>query len=295
MTWSMSAKKLSIIIPSLNRQGALSQLVKKLVLLSTSETELIIVDDSLDRCREVELASTGSSVVYYIHRGKKQGVSSARNLGAQQAQGDYLVFLDDDDDFTENWIPDFVDAIKSSPTLVFCEMRRIAPTGQEQIEKARIAANGNLLQAIFIPGAWVIKSDFFWSIGGYDERLTYAENTELFIRIQKENLQIKLIPKPNFIYYPSPDGGSKNLRNMVESLNLILDKHQASLSAHVKHLYHQILGVNHMRFREFSKSRKNLILALYYKPTKLATLGRFLIACFPFIARQLYTETVKDA
>lgn len=81
---------------------------------------------------------------------------------------------------------------------------------------------------------------------------------------------------------------------MVDSLNLILNKHQSNLSDHVKHLYHQILGVNHMRFREFSESRKNLILAFYYKPSKISTLGRFLLACFPPIARQLYSETVRN-
>jgi GT2 family glycosyltransferase len=291
----MSAKKLSIIIPTLNRPDQLSRLVDKIVIYAAPEVEVIVVDDSLERWKGADAETFKEGQINYIHRAEKLGVSSARNIGAKRARGEYLLFLDDDDDFTEMYFSDFLESINSSPKMVFCEMSRREADGSERIEKAKIDDSGNLIEIIFIPGAWLIDTDFFEKIDGYDERLTYAENTELFIRIQKENPTIQLISKPNFIYYPSRDGGSKNLRNMVDSLNLILDKHDSSLSAHVKHLYHQILGVNHMRFREFSKSRKNLILAFWYKPYRLATFCRFLIACSPPIARKLYSVTVKNA
>lgn len=290
----MSAKKLSIIIPTLNRPTQLSRVLDKISSFLTSDIEIIVIDDSLERWEaELETAFEGSQI-QYIHRGKKLGVSSARNFGAKLAKGKYLLFLDDDDDFSEYWIADFLASFTLLPEMAFCEMRRIESHGTERIERAHVDAQGKLLHALFIPGSWVIQKNFFDKIGGYDERLTYAENTELFIRITKLGVHVRLIAKPNFIYYPSLDGGSKNLRNMVDSLNLILAKHDSSLSSHVKHLYHQIIGVNFIRFREFSKSRKHLASAYYFKPWKLSTLGRLMIAYCPPLACKLYSETVKN-
>ncbi|WP_236025663.1 hypothetical protein [Algoriphagus oliviformis] len=79
---------------------------------------------------------------------------------------------------------------------------------------------------------------------------------------------------------------------MVDSLTIILDKHRDTLSGHVKHLYHQIIGVNQMRFRNFSQARYHLWKSIQFKPTKMATWARFSLACMPFLAKHLYSETV---
>lgn len=290
----MSAKRISIVIPTLNRPDRLVKLVKKVLQFSSTDgVEVIIVDDSALRCVEVEEIASEIKPIHYIHRGKKLGVSSARNDGAKQAKGKYLLFLDDDDDFTENWIADFIEATKSKPDFIFCQMKRIEPNGQEIIVTGEKRGNGGRENAIVIPGAWVIKKKVFESINGYDEKLTYAENTELFIRLESLQLDRKYIESPNFIYFPSLDGGSKNLQNMVDSLTHILDKHQKTLSPHVKHLYYQIIGVNYLRFRMFGGARTNLAWAIFLKPWKIATWGRFGIACFPFLAKKLYSEQVS--
>ncbi len=290
----MSDIILSLIIPTLNRPEKLSALVEKISNHSTPEVEWIIVDDSAQRWKESDSALVGKSQVY-LHRGKKLGVSSARNEGAKKAKGKYLLFLDDDDDFSPTWISDFLQAMDSDPEVVFCEMIRVNLDGSNKREIALVEEGNQLIHAIFIPGAWVIKKDFFNRIGGYDERLAYAENTELFIRIQMQKVRYCLVPKANFIYHPSPNGGSKNLQNMVESLNLILGKHDATLNSHVKHLYHQIIGVNYLRFSKFGPARIHFAWAILFKPWKPATWGRFGIACIPFLAKKFYSTQISYA
>ena len=231
----MSDILLSLIIPTLNRPEKLSALVTKISNYSKPELEWIIVDDSAQSWKGSDSVLVGKNQVY-LHRGDKFGVSSARNEGAKQAKGKYLLFLDDDDDFGPSWISDFLQAMDTDPEVVFCEMIRVNLNGSSQREIALVKEENKLIQAIFIPGAWMIKKDFFDRIGGYDECLTYAENTELFLRIQMEKVRYRLVHAPNFIYHPSPNGGSKNLQNMIESLTLILQKQDSALSKHVKHL-----------------------------------------------------------
>lgn len=282
----------SIIVPTLNRPHKLLKLIRKLSHLIDQDEEVIIVDDS-SQSQVQKIKKQFSDNVVYVNRGNKLGVSSARNLGTKMAKGQYLVFLDDDDDFTLNWLTDFRNSLVENPDLVFCNMIRVDPSGQRTEVKISDSRNGAMGDRIVIPGAWLIKKTLFDKIGSYDERILFAENTELFFRVFKEHPSVSYIDQFNFIYHPCPTGGSKNLRNMIDSLIIILDKHAETLSPHVKHLYHQIIGVNWMRFRNFSNARKHLWKAVQYKPQRVATWGRLGLAFFPILAKKLYSETVN--
>lgn len=282
---------ISIIIPTLNRPNQLLKLLERLNHIIVDE-EIIIVDDS-SASQDNLFRELFQFKIVYIKRGRKLGVSSARNVGANKASNPFLLFLDDDDEFSENWLNGFRESLNDRPDLVFCNMVRVEPNGEKSKVKISDSRNGAMGDRIVIPGAWMLKKSIFEKVGGYDERILFAENTEFFIRVFDQKPSVTYINKFNFIYHPCPTGGSKNLQNMIDSLTIILEKHSEKLSTHIKHLYHQIIGVNEMRFRNFSSARFHLLKAIEYKPLKVATWGRFALACFPFLAKQLYSETVK--
>jgi len=278
---------ISIIIPTLNRPKKLDFLIKRLSGQISDLDELIIVDDSDSIQKKIFERIIGDSGIY-VHRGQVLGVSSARNYGAKIAKGDYLLFLDDDDDFTESWLSDFRNELGPDPDIVYCDMELVNPDGSKKLIK-----NEGLKRKVVIPGAWIIKKSIFLEIGGFDERLKFGENTELFFRLDKKRRDGIFIQKANFIYNQSLDGGSKSLENMVTSNMIVLEKHGRNLSSHVRHLYHQVIGVNQIRFRNFRQARNHLWQAYLLKPHKISTLLRFLIACLPFVAIPLYSEKVR--
>ncbi|EAZ82454.1 glycosyltransferase family 2 protein [Algoriphagus machipongonensis] len=278
--------RISIIIPTLERPKELLRILKELEVSKNDQVEIIVVDDSVVSQNE-ELAITYSDLIY-IHRGEKLGVSSARNVGAEVAKGQYLIFFDDDDSFTDLWLGRFLNSIKEKPDLVFCNFLSINPSGKETI----VFAKNEKWRAV-IPGTWMVRKDIFFKIGGFDSRLKFAENTELFFRLNQLDLKICYIDQVNFIYKQSVDGGSKNMQNMLDSIALILQKHENYLTDHVKHLYHQNIGVIQMRFKKFKESRRNLALAIKYKPSKIGTYFRFGIACFPILAKKIYTQEIS--
>ncbi len=288
----MSGIKISVVIPTLNRPQGLTKLILKLLNFCSSEVEILIVDDSTESWEIPDFHLKRGQLAYF-HRGIRMGVSSARNYGASLSNGEYLLFLDDDDDFENNWINDFLKVSAENPDLIFCNMIRIEPNGERREVKISDNRNGAMGNRIVIPGAWMIKKSLFERIQGYDDRILFAENTEFFFRVFNEQPSVIYLDQFNFIYHPSPSGGSKNLQNMIDSLTLILEKHAETLTPHVKHLYHQIIGVNWIRFRNFPQARHHLFQAVKYHPTKLATWGRLCLAFFPFIARRLYSETVN--
>lgn len=278
--------KISIIIPTLNRPDKLKNLLGRLALVIDQE-ELIIVDDSKVAMSKEAIVNQNFPIIY-IHRGEKLGVSSARNLGAAKATGDYLLFFDDDDDFTAEWLSDFRSRFDGNSDLITCDMKIIHENGKEEHVLAKEQKH-----PIVIPGAWVIKKTLFDTIGGFDERLKFAENTELFFRLGQVEKTTDSIEKENFIYYQSVDGGSKNLQNMIDSILIILEKHDQILTNHVKYLYHQIVGVNQMRFKRFGHARKHLWKAYCIKPWKLKTLARLVISFIPIISMKIYTKQIS--
>lgn len=283
--------KISIVIPFFNAEKTLSRAVESIVNQDEVDWELILVNDgSQDGSQKVAQTYLGDHRVKLLIQENK-GVSPARNFGASKAEGDWLIFLDADDYFELNSLHIISNQIvrKVGQSYLIFGLNRI----KKDSKIVQIPKEGKYFSKL--AGTFVIRKSVFMKISGYDVRLKFSENTELFHRVQLEGYVGKSIPEVILNYIDNLSGGSKNLQNMIDSLSLILEKHDQTLSSHVKHLYHQIIGVNWIRFRNFSEARKHLWKAVKYQPKKLATWGRLGLAFFPFLAKRFYSETVNHA
>lgn len=280
----------SIIVPFFNAEKTITSTIQSVIDQSFREWELILVDDgstddSVKICKEF-LSYPNVRLIQQLNR----GVSAARNFGASYANGKYLTFLDADDSISMSHLADFYHESFDYPEVLTCDMKIY--TGKKKMEKT-IRKNESYRSSI--PGSWMIRKDIFQNIGGFDERLKFAENTELFFRFDQQDRFRKHIQKENLFYHQSEAGGSKNLQNMLDSIRIILEKHDDYLNAHVKHLYHQNIGVIEMRFGNFKIARQHLWKSWKYKPLKISTPIRILLGYFPFMARRIYTVNVQKS
>lgn len=273
--------RFSLIIPSYNRAATLGRAIESILQQSYPAFEIIVVDDgSTDQTRQ--LLESYPQVTYYYQ--VNQGVSAARNRGAERATGDWLIFLDSDDELLPSALADFSKAIREKPSASIL-------LGGYYLKK-------NGLETKFVPedgryighlsGSFVILRKVFQEVGGYDGHLKFAENTELFFRLDRMQPEKIEVPVPVLRYYQNSSGGNSNLGAMSDSILYILDKHP-DLDRHVRRLYHQILGVNYLRFRKFSEARAHLWKAFLFQPLKLDTLARLGIAMMPSLAKRLYS------
>jgi glycosyltransferase involved in cell wall biosynthesis len=284
----------SIIIPSFNRANIIENAIKVVLGQSFQDFELLIVDDgSTDHTQAIVKPYLKDQRIQYIYQ-KNKGVCAARNQGALNSTGDYLIFFDSDDEVEETWLEDFYNIKDYNYDIIFCQMKRIDkkyPNGFVVNPKdKKFGAIGN---GIVIPGAFMIKKIIFDKVGGYDESLFYAENTELFFRINKLKPSRFFIDKVNFIYYPSEYGGSKNLMNMIISNKIILEKHDDWLSNKIKYTYHQIIAVNYTRFDDQRNAAFHFMKAIKYNPFKLGTYIRFLISKSSYLRSVFYKLNFK--
>ncbi len=125
--------KLSVIIPVWNTGENAAKLVKNL-LGQYDDLEIIAVDDgstddSLQKLEEASRSSLARSRVKVIHQ-ENAGASAARNTGIRMARGEYLCFLDSDDEIKDGMLKKMVEKMDQNPQLaistVGMEYRKLA-------------------------------------------------------------------------------------------------------------------------------------------------------------------------
>lgn len=137
-------KRISVIIPAYNRADLLPRTIDSVARQTLLPYEVIIVDDtSPDRTPEVstdliEKYKNVLNIIYTRHELNK-GEGGARNTGIRMATGDYLAFLDSDDE----WLPtklerqvNFLEDTKADG--VFCETFLVENDNYATAEQVRI-------------------------------------------------------------------------------------------------------------------------------------------------------------
>lgn len=96
--------KVSVIVPVYNGAEYIGGTLDSIINQDFNGFEVIVIDDgSTDNSLEIiEERLSKSAIAHEIVHQENSGVSSARNLGIEKAQGEYLVFVDSDDYITGN-------------------------------------------------------------------------------------------------------------------------------------------------------------------------------------------------
>lgn len=180
----------SVIIPTYNRAGLIHETVDSVLAQTYRALEVIVVDDgSKDHTNQV-IRSYGDKVVYrYKENG---GQASARNLGIQIAQGQYIAFIDSDDLWTPHKLERQMDALLSSQYVwAYCDVELF----QEQQILGRYSdshqpyqhqiAHQLLLDNFIASPSPIVSREVFEQVGYFDEdqQLRSREDWEMWLRI----------------------------------------------------------------------------------------------------------------
>ncbi len=280
----------TIIIPSFNRVHVIDRAIQSILNQTYPDWELIIVDDgSTDNTKEILTPILADKRIKYIYQ-DNAGVCAARNNGALKATGEHLVFLDSDDSVLETWLEDFYTLKEYKHDIIFCNMKIIKPDKTIKLVSCLDPYNDGNSKGISIPGTWSIRKDIFIASGMYDEKIKYGENTELRLRFNEEMLKIGLIDKYNFIYNESLIGGSKNLKNKIDSNIYILSKHPNYFKKypHALRFYYQNIAVAYSKLGMFNCARKYFWLAYKVNIMKIDTFIRLVISFFPMLGKKIW-------
>ena len=103
---------ISVILPVFNSENNIAKCIQSVLDQSYVNFELILVDDgSIDRTSEIYSKFIAIDNRIRVFRKTNEGVSAARNLGLDQAKGEWITFIDSDDYVNSNWLDNFINLI----------------------------------------------------------------------------------------------------------------------------------------------------------------------------------------
>lgn len=210
--------KLSIIIPTKDRQQMVKDLVQSITLskfINLKCIELIIVNDGLPFLNNSDLLKFKKDFnrIKIIENKFNRGASYSRNRGVHFAKSKYLLFIDDDNEVGETFISKLYQYIKKHKNCVMVggfsyfwnskdinygawyvnlsqNAIRKGTVTYERIQKEKIVKNVS-----YIPNAFLVRKRQFIKIGGFDINFlgSYFEDTDFGLRINKFG-NISVIP-----------------------------------------------------------------------------------------------------
>ena len=123
----MSKMKVSVIIPVYNAEKYLDRCLASIYQQTFSDYEIILIDDgSKDRSREICQNHANICEKVRLFSKENGGVSSARNLGLEHTEGEYIAFIDADDYIAPDYLETlYANAVRFQADISCCDLKEI--------------------------------------------------------------------------------------------------------------------------------------------------------------------------
>ena len=174
--------KVSVIIPLYNKEHFIADTMQSVLTQTFVDYELIIINDgSTDESAKV-VATFSDNRIIYVEQNNK-GVSIARNKGINMARGEYIAFLDADDQWHPDYLEKMINLTTQYPTYsVFCSSQAKRPINTLP-EGVSVIEDYCVYNYVFWTGCMVIKKEVFDVIGGFREGIQLGEDSDMWLRI----------------------------------------------------------------------------------------------------------------
>lgn len=286
----------SVIIPSHNRERYLSRAIRSVLEQTHRDFELLVVDDGSTDNTRATVASLADSRIRYLRLSRNRGAACARNRGVAESRGEYVAFLDSDDEWLPAKLEKQLDLFhRSSPRvgLIYTGAHCSAPGTRPYRRHPRHSGDvhGTLLRRNIVSGSTssvMIRRHVFESVGGFDESLPARQDRDLWLRISRHH-EFDFVRECLVRLDLGTDREriTSNHESFLRGWALFLDKHRELLRRErVLHLYLRWVGRAYQgRLRDMVAARRWYVESLKTQPLGVPSYLFFLTTLLP---RPLY-------
>ena len=193
--------RVSIGLPVHDGEDYVAAAIESLLAQTYRDFELVISDNASTDAG-LELVRQRYPRVRVIPLDRNDGPGAARNAGMAAARGDYIAFLDSDDE----WLPDKlnaqVDYFNTHPDALICQTEEIwvrngvrVNPGKRHRKQAGMIFERSLALCLVSPSAVMIRRSLLEEVGLFDESLPACEDYDLWLRIAWK-YPVHLIDRP---------------------------------------------------------------------------------------------------
>ena len=274
-----SNPKVSIIVPIYNTAKYLPKCLDSIVNQTYQNLEIILVDDgSTDDSKKIaDHYAKKDKRIKVIHQ-KNQGQSTARNVGLSKATGDYISFIDSDDEIEASFVEKLLELYTKNISITVCghQYRRLKnqtsknlyqsplkPRHPKESQKAYIlklltkdgrmySCNNKLFKADTIKKHHLV----------FDKNLNFAEDTKFVLGYLKNAKgEIVYTPSPLYIYNSGTDNSTmrttstnwQNWQTSYQNLKTWLGPNPSLREKFWLHLVHLRWRISYIRSKKRAK------------------------------------------
>ena len=181
----------SVIIPTYNRTALISRAINSVLNQTFRDFECIVIDDaSDDGTDQLDILKTPAPGLRYIKLPSHSGVSKARNAGVAETSGQWIAFLDSDDEWRSRKLEQQVQWHCANPGFAISQTKeiwvrrgtRVNPPKTHEKKEGYIFGQ-SLRQCMVTPSSVMLSRKLFLDTGGFDETLPACEDFDLWLRI----------------------------------------------------------------------------------------------------------------
>lgn len=280
----------TVVLPTYRRSRFLGRAIESVLRQTHEEFELIVVDDASPECDTPRIVEqVRDPRVRFIRRETNGGPAASRNTAVRAGTGPLIAFLDDDDEYYPECLKSFVQAFAAVPgsSYAWCAWDQIREEGGVvRIETIDWAPDGcpdrdraKWVRSWFMnprppTGALAIRRSLFDRVGGFDESLRAAVDTDLWLRLLECGEPMRI--RRSLFRLNAHDGPRVTDRGVVraEALERILAKHVAIMSGdpELQALWHHKISWQFAHGADLSRARAHARRSLQLHPRLRAAL-----------------------
>lgn len=276
---------ISIITPTYNRAILVQQTIRSIQAQTYTDWELILVDDgSTDNTDEALRPFLADKRIRYFKK-SNTGQADSLNTGVAQATGDFIVFLDSDDEAYPTWLQTVYSNLKEDTGLLSVGAMRKYPDGsmiEEGMNVFRFFRKTFHLK--FTCGSLFIRRSVFNDIGGYDTSLRSNIQTDLGYRLLAylENAALKTVVVNEYLVQINVHEGDRirtNWKRRREGGIRFIEKHYDFIYEHdrreIANIYSTI-AYSSYKLHKRNESVRFLLKAIRHNPVRWVNYMRVL-------------------
>jgi glycosyltransferase involved in cell wall biosynthesis len=271
--------KVTAIIPTYERSNILRETLDSVLNQNYEDWDVIVVDDNdeedyRNKVREIveDLDEEYDNDFRYILNDDGNGPASARNKGIENAEGDYIAFLDDDDRWKPKKLEKQMEALKSSEGFDASHTSREMDTPENHpphvVEVEDVTSVGQVLARNPIAtSSVVVKKESLDEVGGFEEDRNGGEDWHLWTKLTDDGCKFKAVEAPLTIINLEVESYSSESETSTPGKDRLGNEYRDVLKSDsdVAFEYYLARGKEHLKFKNFDKSETFLRRALAQK------------------------------
>lgn len=247
--------QVSVIIPTYGRPDNLRRAINSVLLQRDVIFEIIVVDDNdpsseFRTLTESIIDSYHDSRLRYIKHDLNINGAAARNTGVSVSNGEYIAFLDDDDEFIPNKLTEHYGSASTSNALFSYSLYE-SRVGNSVSRVSKYTKEGDLkfdtLCSVidFNSSCLLVHKSLFRLVGGFDEKFNRNQDYEFIIRCMKHT-SAHCLSKVLVVRHFDSKVNHPNFHNYLLVRNQFFNKFQEEINSLTKLRY--IIFSSHFNF-----------------------------------------------